>query len=416
MPNRAGTVRKAIFAILLLILGGMIGYQIGGGKFQTTLSEVKEKVRQVKLTKTEQPSDFSEVQFAQFWQVWRVLEENYLDPDKIQNDKMVYGAIQGMTSSLGDPYTVYLPPQEQKRSEEDLQGSFFGVGIQLGYVDNVLAVMSPLKGTPAEEAGVKAKDLIIHVKDEKIDKDTQGWSLSEAVDNIRGEKGTKVTLTLLRRDEKPEPFTVTLERKEILVPSAEVKFIDQNGKKLAHIQLSRFGERTTAELNGVIAQIAAQSPKVSGIILDMRNNPGGLLDGAVSVSSEFIKNGVVVTQKGKTTSKDYLANGSGRLADYPVIVVVNGGSASAAEIVAGAIRDRRDAELVGEKTFGKGTVQDAMRLDNGAGLHVTIARWLLPKGSWIHETGIPVTIEVKDDPKTTDVDEVIVKAAQDLTK
>ncbi len=417
MEKSRETFRQIIIGLLLVLVGGVVGYKIGGKENIPLVSTAIEKVSNIRVTKTEQPDDFKTIEFDTFWQVWSTLEKSYLDPEKLKKDEMVYGAIKGMTAALGDPYTVFLPPEDQKRNEEDLHGSFFGVGIQLGYIDNVLAVTTPLKGMPAEKAGVKAKDLILHVKDDRkgLDSDTQGWSLSEGVDHIRGERGTSITLTLLRREEKAEPFQVTLARDEIIVPSVEHSFIEHNGKKAALITLSRFGERTDAELNLAIQDILTQTPKVDAVILDLRNNPGGFLDGAITVASEFIKSGLVVTQQGKSTKRDYSVVGTSRLADYPVVVVVNGGSASAAEIVAGALRDRRDAKLIGEKTFGKGTVQDALRLDNGAGLHVTIARWLLPKGDWIHEAGIPVAIEVKDDPDT-ELDEVIEKAKEEALK
>ncbi len=397
-PSQA---KNIIFAILLLVLGGLIGYRYremrgGLGTNQTQFFT---------LTNNTPPPQYQNIDFQQFWNVWQILQSDYLDPSKVKTDQMVYGAIKGMTASLGDPYTVYLPPEDQKRTEEDLQGSFFGVGIQLGYIDNVLAVMSPVKGSPAEKAGIRAKDLIIHVKDEKkgLNKDTTGWSLSEAVEQIRGDKGSSVTLTIFRKDgQNKPPFDVTLQRDEIIVPSVEVKYVQQNGKKLAVITLSKFGERTDGEFTNVIKDIQGQAPKVDGIVLDMRNNPGGFLETAINVASEFVKSGVIVSQKGRFSSQDYTARGTARLADYPVVVLVNGGSASAAEIVTGALRDQRNATLIGEKTFGKGTVQDDRKLDNGAGLHITVARWLLPKGDWIHEQGIPVNIEVKNDPNASD--------------
>lgn len=416
MPNQAPQAKQVLIAALLVLLGGVVGYKLRGNENIPILTPLLSKARVVKVENTQQPEEYKNVDFGQFWDVWKILEQTYLEPEKVQPNEMVNGAIQGMTASLGDPYTVFLPPEEQKRSEEDLSGAFYGVGIQLGYIDNILAVETPLKGSPAEQAGIKAKDLIIHVKDSKIDTDTTGWSLSEAVDKIRGERGSKVTLTLIRRDDKPDPFEVTLVRDEIIVPSAELSYVDlSNGQKAAVITLSRFGERTDAELNTAIESIRQQSPKVAGIILDMRNNPGGFLDGAVDVGSEFIRDGVIVTQQGRSSGRDYIAKGNARLADYPVEVVVNGGSASAAEIVAGALRDRRGAKLIGEKTFGKGTVQDALRLPNGAGLHVTIAKWILPKGDWIQTTGIPVDVEVKDDPNTP-ADEVLLKAQEELLK
>lgn len=412
--GRTTVFRNIIFGVVLVVLGSVIGYQVRErGTFATVISQPKQLLS---LKGTEQPAEFKDVNFKEFWEVWKILEQNYVDTDKIKSDQMVYGAIKGMTASLGDPYTLFLPPTDQKRSAEDLQGSFYGVGIELGYVDGTLAVQSPLPDSPAAKAGIQGKDLILHVKDDKINVDTTGWSLVEAVDKIRGDKGTKVSLTLYRKDyNNNQPFTVELERGEIVVPSAKVEYIQDNGKKVAHITLTRFGERTNTEMDGIIKDINSQNPKVDGIILDMRNNPGGFLDGAISVSSEFIKSGTIVTQKGKYTSKDYPSNGSARLANYPVVVVVNGGSASASEITAGALRDDRGAELVGEKSFGKGTVQDAMQLEDGSGLHVTIAKWLLPKGDWISGTGIPVNVEVKDDPNTP-ADEVIQKAADEVIK
>jgi len=408
------TLKNIIFGLLLLVLGTVIGYRVREkGTFASVLSQPQQLI---KLAGTEQPVEYRNVNFQEFWQVWKILEQNYVDPEKIQSEQMVYGAIKGMTASLGDPYTLFLPPTDQKRSAEDLKGSFFGVGIELGYIEGTLAVQSPLVDSPAAKAGIQAKDLILHVKDDKIDKDTAGWSLPEAVDKIRGDKGSKVTLTLFRKENNNnQPFAVTLERGEIVVPSAKIAYEQKNGKKVAHITLSRFGERTNSEMDKIIKDIQSQSPKTDGIILDMRNNPGGFLEGAITVSSEFIAKGTIVTQKGKYTSKDYPALGTARLANYPVVVVVNGGSASAAEITAGALRDNKEAKLIGEKTFGKGSVQDAMQLEDGSGLHVTIAKWLLPKGDWITGTGIPVNVEVKDDLATTQ-DEVIQKAVDEILK
>jgi len=416
MSNQGNTARQLIISILLVTIGGLLGYKLRGNENIPGLSPLVSRFTQTKFKNTEQPTQYKDVNFGQFWDVWKILDQNYIDPEKMKPETMVDGAIKGMTASLGDPYTMYLPPDDQKRSQEDLQGSFGGVGIQLDYVDNVLAVGVPLKGSPAEKAGIKAKDLILHIKDDKTDKDTDGMSMYDAMNLIRGQKGTQVTLTLLRPEEKKDKFPVTLTRDEIIIPFVELAYIDlPNGKKVAHIILSRFGDTTQHQLDDIIIDIRKQSPKVSGIILDMRNNPGGYLDGAVDVASEFIKDGLIVTQQGRTSSHQYMSKGYGRLADYPINVVVNGGSASAAEIVAGALRDRKGAQLIGEKTFGKGTVQDALQLPSGAGLHVTIAKWILPKGDWIQKTGIPVNTEVKDD-KNTPADEVIDKAKQEFAK
>jgi len=401
--------RNFIIGVLLLVLGGVVGYRL------QPKTDSQSKLPVFELKNTNQPQEYKEVDFKQFWEVWAILKKDYLDQEKLNDDKMVQGAIGGMTSALEDPYTLYLPPEEQKRSVEDLQGSFFGVGIQLGYIDNTVAVIAPIKGGPAAAKGVMAGDLILHVKDaaKGLDKDTTGWSLNEAVNNIRGDKGTEVTLTLFRKDNGNQPFEVIIARDEIVVPTVELTYAEKNSHKVAHIVLSRFGEKTTPELEKIISDILINRPKIDGIVLDLRNNPGGFFDGAIEIASEFIEEGVVVSQKSKTQQQDYKALGNARLANIPIMVLINRGSASASEIVAGALKDRKGAKLIGERSFGKGTVQDARQLDNGAGLHVTIARWLLPSGAWIHDEGIPVDVEVKDDPNTPE-DEVVLKAIEEF--
>lgn len=408
MHPRFIIARNIIFSLLLLTLGVVVGYRAGHGSFsfspQTAFGDVVNR---------QQPRQYQDVSFETFWEVWSELEQDYLKTEKLDPNTMVDGAISGMTAALGDPYTVYLPPELDKRTQEELAGSFSGVGIELGYKDDVLAVVAPLNGTPADRAGVKAGDLILHVKDEKknLDSDTAGWSLTEAVENIRGERGTQVALTLYREG-TDKPFDVTLTRDEIVVNSVELSFVEEDGKKVAHIKLSRFGERTNTEWDQAVTKILAE-PGVDGVILDMRNNPGGFFDGAIKIASDFIENGIVVSQKGKTTQQDFRAQGRARLGNLPVEVLVNRGSASASEIVAGALRDQRGAKLFGEKTFGKGTVQDRRQLGNGGGLHVTIAQWLMPKGESIQDTGLPVDIEVEDNTETPE-DEVLLRAINDL--
>lgn len=394
--------KQLITALLLLTIGGVVGFQVANRNVFST-SGFNPKAM---LTRPEQPSQFSQVDFSQFWEVWDILNRSYLEPDKIDAKKQVHGAIQGMTNSLGDPYTIYLPPTEQKRSSEDLAGSFYGVGIQLGYKEKTLAVIAPLKGTPAANADIKAGDLILRIKDstKNLDTDTTDMSLEDAVDKIRGQKGVPVTLTLAREG-VDKPFEVSIPRGEIVVPSVEISYAEKDGKRAAVIHLSRFGGQTDQEWNGIVDGILKEQ-NLAGVILDLRNNPGGYLDGAVSIASEFIPDGLVVSQEGRDTTQKYTVTRKGRLTQIPVSVLINKGSASASEIVSGALRDRRNAKLFGENSFGKGTVQDAMELSGGAGLHVTIGRWLLPNGDWIHGKGIAPTVTVTDDPNTQN-DEVI---------
>ncbi len=414
-----------VVAFLLIWVGAMVGFNFSRtGKLPLGLEKVsfvastisKEQVKQSgRLTGNPKSAD-SSVNFNTFWEVWGYLEKEYLEPEKLDADKMVHGAIAGMTASLGDPYTAYLPPEDNQRSGEDLAGSFYGVGIELGYVDGTLAAIAPLKESPAERAGVIAGDLILHVKDEKtgLDEDTTGWSLSKAVNNIRGGKGEPVTLTLFRKDD-PEKgsFEVEIVRDEIIVKSVELEFVEHSGKKVAHLSISRFGERTTAEWDEAVNQILAEKASLAGVVLDMRNNPGGFFDTSITVASDFFKNGIVVSQKGKVQTQDFRAKGQARLVGMKTVVLVNKGSASASEIVAGAIKDNTGAKLVGTQTFGKGTVQDRVELSNGGGIHITIGRWLMPKGEWIHSEGIPVDLEVKDDPET-EQDEVLLAGIEAL--
>lgn len=406
-------LRTIVIPALILLVGGVVGYRFGRGEFPNP-QNISQTVSQYnRLKETRPPADRSDVDFGAFWEVWKRLENQYLDAEKLDAQKMVHGAIRGMVDAVGDPYTVYLPPEEQKRSEEDLGGAFDGVGIQLGYKNNTLAVIAPLKEGSAIKAGIKAGDLILRIKDpeKNVDRDTSGISLPEAVNLIRGKKGTKVFLTMMREGAQPEEKELI--RDTIVIPSVELKMVDNGGKKFAHLTLSKFGDRTEKEWLDAVSKITAERPKVAGVVLDLRNNTGGYLTGAIDVASEFLSGGVIVTQQGRIERENYEVTRRGRLTDVPTVILVNRGSASASEIVSGALRDRRKIKLVGENTFGKGTVQDAMSdLPDGAGLHVTVARWLLPSGSWIHEKGLSPDVSILDDEKTTDKDEALEKALE----
>jgi len=407
------SLRNFSLGLLILILGVVVGYRYGQAQFETG------KVPLSQIIGTQAPEERQNVDFSTFWEVWSYLDQTYLNHEDLDAREMVNGAISGMTAAIGDPYTAYLPPKQNQRSSEDLAGAFYGVGIELGYIDETLAVMAPLSGTPADKAGVQAGDLILHVKDDNkdLDEDTTGWSLNEAVEKIRGQKNTHITLTLLRKDDQSDeygqPFEVDITRDEIVVKSVKLEFVEHDGKRVAHLRVFKFGERTPKEFDQAVEQILAQGYQLDGILLDLRNNACGFFDGAIDLASEFIEDGVVVSQKGKFTKRDFRAKGKARLANFPLLVLVNRGSASASEIVAGALRDQLDVKLIGENTFGKGTVQDRRVLSNGGGLHITIARWLLPKGDWINETGIPVSVEVKDD-RETEQDEVLLRAIEEL--
>ena len=364
--------------ILIVILAFVIGWKVG----QTQIPPPKNNNADFKL----------------FWDTENLLKRDYLDKSALDQNKLYYGAISGMVSAVGDPYTFFLPPEAQKSSKEELNGSFEGVGIQLGFnPDKRLAVIAPLEGTPAKAAGVKPLDMII-----KIDgKDTTGLSLPEAVKLIRGTKGTKVMLEILREGEE-ETRTFTMVRDTIVVKSVELEYKKPKSvKNVAWIKLSRFSERTRSEWQEAVKDIISKNP--NGVILDVRNNPGGYLDGAVFVTSEFLEGGDVVLQEdGQGKKQAFKVNREGNLLTIPLIVLINKGSASASEIVAGALQDRERAKLVGEQSFGKGTIQEAEELEKGAGIHITVARWLTPNGKWVNETkGLKpdVIIEMPKDAK-----------------
>lgn len=407
-------IGKVAMVLSLLLVGAFVEYKVQFlSKYaQRNLSAVGKTSTLSELVNTTNPQEKKDVDFGIFWEVWSLLERDYVYPEKLDSTTMVDGAVGGLAASLGDPYTMYLPKEANERSAQDLAGAFYGVGIELGYVDGILAAVSPLEGTPAFAAGVKAGDLIINVKDEAkgIDEDSSRWPLNKAVDTIRGPKDSPVTLTLVREGVEA-PFDVTIKRGEIVVKSVTLEFVESAGKRVAHLKLSRFGERTDAEWNAAVEEIVKQKNSIDGIVLDMRNNPGGFFEGAINISSEFIEEGVVVSQKDRLFNQNFEARGKARLAGIPVEVLVNKGSASASEIVAGALRDRLGAQLIGTKTFGKGTVQDRRELSNGAGIHITVARWMLPGGDWIHEEGIPVNVEVEDNVDT-ESDEQLLKAIE----
>lgn len=385
--------------VLTLILAFLLGWQFGQKAVEVKWIGYKPTVS---IENKQPPKDIN-VNFKLFWDTWDLLSRSYIDKKALDPTKMFYGAISGMVSSLGDPYTYFLPPEQQKTSKEELNGSFEGVGIQLGFnKDKRLVVVTPLVGTPAEKAGIKPQDIIVKIED----KDTTNITLPEAVTLIRGPRGTEINLTILREGEE-ETRTFTLKRDTIVVLSVEVSFKNTTGgKNIAVIKLSRFGERTKDEWEEVISQVT--SKKVEGVVLDLRNNPGGFLEGAVFIASEFLEGGNVVLQENsKGERMPFKVNRQGRLTTVPLVVLINKGSASASEIVAGALQDRRKVKLVGEKSFGKGTIQEAEDLEGGTGIHITVAKWLTPNGRWVNDTeGLEVDVTIEEDKQSLRSDDL----------
>lgn len=380
--------------VLVFVLGWQLGHRDYTVKWQQYKPEIRIENQQPVLGETT-------IDFKLFWQVWDLLSAKYIDKKAIDPQKLYYGAIQGMVSALGDPYTVFLPPQAQKSTKEQLGGSFEGVGIQLGYnKDKRLVVIAPLRNTPADKAGIRAGDLILNIDT----KDATSLSLPEAVSLIRGTKGSAVNLTIFRENETKQR-DISIVRDTIVVKSVEYETkTTKSGKPIAYIHITSFGEKTQTEWDEAVREALSAAPQ--GIIVDVRNNPGGFLDGAVYLASEFLDGGKVVLQEdagGNRQEQDVIR--TGKMLKLPLLVLINKGSASASEIFAGAIQDRKRGTLVGEQSFGKGTIQTAEDLPQETGIHVTVAKWLTPDGHWVHGIGLTPDIEVEwpvstnDDPK-----------------
>lgn len=372
---------SAITAIAVIggifYFGYYFGFKSGTEKPQTVI------IRGISNLEEGQPKD---VDFSLFWDSWKILKDKFVDAGKVNNQALVYGAISGMLNSLKDPHTVFMPPIDAKKFNEDISGEFSGIGAEIGIRNDQLVVISPLKETPAEKAGLKAGDKILKIDD----KDTYGLAVDEAVKLIRGPKQTKVVLTI-SRDGWEKAQEIIIIRDTIQVPTLDFE-MKENG--IAYFHLYNFYENAPLLFYKSVVKAAVNNPK--GIILDLRNNPGGYLEIAVNLAGWFLNSGnLVVSEEYRSGNKDeFKANGNGFFKDMPMVVLINEGSASASEILAGALRDNRNIKLIGKKSFGKGTVQELQQLKDGSSIKITIAHWLTPNGQLIDKNGIKPDYEV----------------------
>lgn len=416
---------QTVHVILVAFIAGLIGYFVGTSQVQLEWNNYNPKVN---VTNQLPPKDLKDVDFSLFWTVWNKLESKYYDKKAIDRQKLLHGAISGMVAGLEDPYTVFLPPRQNTDFKQGMAGRFEGIGAELATRGNQIVVVKPLYGSPAQKAGIRIGDTILKIEDDLI----TGWTLTKTVEKIRGPKGTPVTLTIMHKDEE-KPLAIKIVRDTITVKSVEewvkkvkdIPNIKNDFKKIfaeeeiAYIRLSQFGDSTNQEWVSVVNRInlsLKDNPNIKGLIFDLRDNPGGYLNDAKFIASEFIQDGIVVYQDDGRNKKAMNADRPGLLTDIAVVVLINKGSASASEIVAGALRDHKRGKLVGETSFGKGTIQQAEDLGNGAGLHVTVAKWLTPNGAWIHGKGLKPDIEISQDPKDQTHDAQLEKAIEELVK
>jgi len=384
VTKKSQVIPKIPRLVLIFLLVVVSAVAFGAGViFAENLRPSIEKAQGLNNKQLGQPT---EVDFSLFWDTWHLLEDKFVDREDLDRQQMVYGAISGLVKSLDDPYTVFMEPVESKKFQDDISGSFEGIGAEIGIRQGILTIIAPLKGTPAEKAGLKAGDKILKIDDTL----TADLTLDEAVNLIRGQKNTEVILMIARTDWE-EAKEISIIRNTIDIPILEYEI---KGDNIAYIQIYNFTSNLDDKFLEVVRKIMAQQPK--GLVLDLRNNPGGYLEIAVEIASYFLEKGdiVVIEDYGNDQQENHYSHGYRFLENYPTVVLINEGSASASEILAGALRDNAGVEIVGQKSFGKGSIQTLSELKGGASLKVTIAKWLTPSGVSIQENGISPDYEV----------------------
>jgi carboxyl-terminal processing protease len=376
------TTRNIGIAILMVCLFA-IGF-VSGRLFQAN-----------KATISNVFSGKSDVNFQLYWNVWDLMQSKYVDSTKIDDQNMLYGSIKGMVNSFGDPATVFLDPTETKAFNEASEGKLFqGIGAELGYDSNKqIIVITPLEGSPAKAAGIRAGDYILTIDGVAL---TSTETVYDVVAKIRGEAGTKVTLGILHKgDTKSVDIEIT--RSEITVPSMSLSYVGDN-KDIALFKVNRFTDSSYSEwtknwdtnVNNIV------NSGVKKVILDLRGNPGGYFDAAIYAADDFVDSGKVLAQEQDSAGKIQKFNSTkgGKLVNMEVVVLVNSGSASASEILSGALQQSGRATIIGDKTYGKGTAQSVLDLSDGSTLHITILKWLLPDGGWLNKDN-PITPNIE---------------------
>lgn len=394
-----------LFLLLVIVIGGAFYAGTRIDKYSNPAPDVP-KATSSQTTVNEGFSD--DVDFSLFWDTVRVIKSKYYDAENIKDEKLLYGAIKGLFSPLDDPYSTFFEPSDAKKFHEDLNGSFGGIGAEIGIREGQLLIIAPLKGNPAEEVGLKAGDKILKVDDEI----TNNLNVEESVKIIRGEPGTIVTLLILRDGWKEaKEFKIT--RRIIQIPTLDWEMKPDG---IAYFHLYNFNANAPTLLYEKALLTFLNDAK--GIVFDLRNNPGGYLEISTNIAGWFVKRGDIIVKErfGSGKEKKLVSNGNAAFINLPIVLLVNGGSASASEIFAGALRDNRGIKFIGEKTFGKGTVQEVEMLKNGSMVKVSIAEWLTPSGHTINKKGLEPDFEVKmtDEDLEKDRDPQLEKAIEVL--
>lgn len=335
--------------------------------------------------------DDENLDLGRYWEVWGKIQTKFIGAQDIDKKEAIYGSIKGLVESLDDPYSAFLDPSETEIFTSDLDNELEGIGAELTVQDSELVVVQPLKGSPAEQAGLKIDDVILEIDGQ----DAGEFSFLDAIQNIRGKKGTDVTLTIFRSSSN-ETFPLTITRGQIEVPSVTTEEMDDG---IFYMSINAFSNDTEKEFFEGVRQALLFDAK--GMILDLRSNGGGYLDASIDILGEFIESGevaVIVESQATRTREVIKTDGSARLKDIPLVVLINGDSASASEILAGALQDHGRATIIGTTSFGKGTVQEVERLSDKSSLRLTIARWLTPNETNVDETGIAPDLVVEPLP------------------
>jgi carboxyl-terminal processing protease len=385
MPKRHKARNFILFLIvasLLVVSFGAGMYSVGKNKFVDEIAtEEVQYIGGILNKYSAEDDDFTEdVDFDLFWETWDELKESYIDSSTITDKQLFYGALRGMVAAVGDPYTVFMEPKVAHEFSDDLAGTFEGIGAEIGIKQDILTIIAPLPDMPAEKAGLMAGDKVFAIDNES----TMGIGIDEAVSKIRGEKGTEVVLSIAR-DGEDGLLDIAINRGKIIVKSIKTELLEDD---IFVIKVTNFNNDTEMLFSEAVRE--AINKEAKGIILDLRNNPGGYLETAIEMASEWIEDGVIVTEQfsDEDSKNEHLARGRARLKEFPTVVLVNRGSASASEIVSGALQDHEKALIVGETTFGKGSVQTVAKFTDGSSLKVTIAKWLTPNGANINDEGI----------------------------